>query len=269
MTSQSQSPAPARQTALVTGASSGIGLDLARLLAERGHDLILVARSRATLDQLAADLSAKHGISATSIPADLSDPATPQRLYDDLAARRVTIDLLINNAGFGLFGSFVQQDEHRITELLQVNITALTALTRLFLPGMIARNRGRVMNVASTAGFQPGPYMAIYYASKAYVISFTEAVSEELRHTDVTLTALCPGPTLTNFADVAQMTFTNLFNTPFLMSSIAVARYGYDAMMRGQRIAIPGIINRVVAFSNRLAPRRLATTISRRLLEHR
>lgn len=269
MTSQPQSPAPARLTALVTGASSGIGLDLAEILAKHGHDLILVARTGATLDRLAADLSTKYHISATPIPADLSDPTTPQRLYDDLIARNVTVDLLINNAGFGLFGPFAKQDVHRILDLIQVNITSLAALTRLFLPGMIARNRGRVMNVASTAGFQPGPYMAVYYASKAYVISFTEAVSEELRHTNVTFTALCPGPTRTNFADVAQITMTNLLNTPFVMSSMDVARYGYDAMMRGQRIAIPGPINRVVAFSNRLVPRRVATAISRRLLERR
>jgi uncharacterized protein len=269
MASLPQSPTSPRQTALVTGASSGIGLDLAHLLAEHNHNLILVARSRDTLDQLAAELSTKHGITATAIPADLSDPAAPQQLYHELTTRALTVDLLINNAGFGLFGPFAQQDEQRILALLQVNITALTALTRLFLPGMIERNRGRIMNVASTAAFQAGPYMAIYYASKAYVVSFTEAISEELRHTTVTVTALCPGPTRTNFADVANISITNLFNTPFLMSSMAVARYGYNAMMRGQRLAIAGPLNRLTAFSTRLFPRRLVTTISRRLLQSR
>ena len=266
---QSQSPAPIRQIALVTGASSGIGLDLATILAQNGYDLILVARSQATLEQLAATLSAKYRITATAIPADLSDPATPRRLYDELADRGVTLDILINNAGFGLFGPFHQQDEQRILDLLQVNVTALTELTRLFLPGMVERNRGRILNVASTAGFQPGPYMAIYYASKAYVTSFSEAISEELRHTQVTVTALCPGPTRTNFAEAAKVSITNLFNTPMIMTSMDVARIGYDAMMRGKRLVIAGPINRLVAFSTRLAPRKLATTISRRLLEHR
>ena len=258
-----------QQTALITGASAGIGLDLAWVLAEHGYNLILVARSFDVLQRLAADIKSKHAVSATPIRVDLSDPTTPQHLYDSLAAQGIVVDVLINNAGFGLLGRFDRIDESRMYDMIQVNVTSLTALTRLFLPGMIERGNGRVMNVASTAAFQGGPYMTVYYASKAYVLSLTEAIADELRHTAVTITALCPGPTRTKFAEVAQMTMTNLANTPLMMDSMTVARYGYKAMMRGQRVAISGVINRFVAFSTRLVPRRVATRIAGQMQQNR
>lgn len=269
MANQPQSSRPERPTALVTGASSGIGLDLARILAEHGHDLVLVARSAGTLEQIAAELSSRHGISATALPTDLSDPGAPRALYDLLAARGVVVDILINNAGFGLLGRFDQSDERRLLEMIQVNVAALTELTRLFLPGMIQRNRGRIMNVASTAAFQPGPLMAVYYATKAYVLSLTEAIADELRDTNVTLTTLCPGPTRTNFGVVAHMLETHLAHTPFMMTSEEVARQGYAAMMRGKRTVVTGRFNRLGAFSTRLVPRRLATRIAGMMQERR
>ena len=166
-------------------------------------------------------------------------------------------------------GPFARSNLKDALDLIQVNIAALTELTRRFLPGMLARDRGRIMNVASTAAFQPGPNMAVYYASKAYVLHFTEAVSEELRRTDVTLTALCPGPTRTRFAEVANLQNTRMAKSPLMMDSMDVARYGYDAMMRGTRIAIPGVFNRLVALGYHFAPRRVVTTMSRLTQENR
>ena len=258
-----------RPTALVTGATSGIGLELARVLAAHGHDLVLVARRARELGQVAAELERAHGARALSLPADLGDPLAPQRLFGALRERGLVLDILVNNAGFGLAGPFAEMDLRRALEMIQVNVAALTALTGLFLPGMIERRRGRIMNVASTAAFQPGPLMAVYYASKAYVLSFSEAVAEEVRDTGVTITALCPGPTRTAFAQIAEMRSSRLFSSAFVMSARDVAEFGYRAMMRGERVAIPGLLNRLVAFSTRLAPRRLATRLSRLAQENR
>jgi short-subunit dehydrogenase len=256
-----------RPTALVTGASSGIGLDLARIFAEHGYNLILVARTQSALEHLATELTAKHGISALPFPIDLRDPQAPQTIFDALATTNTPIDVLVNNAGFGGLGRFDQTDLQQQLDMIQVNIAALTNLTRRFLPGMVERNRGRILNVASTAAFQAGPLMSVYYASKAYVLSFTMAVADELRHTNVTLTALCPGPTRTNFAEIARMKGTRLFSSSLLMSSRDVAQYGYDALMRGKRLAIPGPFNRVGAFATRLVPRGVSAMIARRLQE--
>jgi short-subunit dehydrogenase len=260
---------PRRQTALITGASHGIGLDLAHICAQHGHDLILAARSIDRLEVLAAELSAKHRVSAIAIATDLRDPAAPAALFNAIIAQQLQIDLLINNAGIGTADRFDQTDLRTELDMIAVNITALTALTKLCLRPMLTRGYGRIMNVASTAAFQPGPLMAVYYASKAYVLHFSEAIAEEFRHTPVTITALCPGPTHTNFANAANITATRLFTSPLVMRSTDVARVGYDAMMRGDRIAIPGIVNRLVAFSTRLAPRRVVTALSRMTQEHR
>ncbi len=186
-------------TVLITGASGGIGYELAKLFARDHHNLVLVARSADKLAQVAAELQT-HGVTVKTISLDLAAPPAPKFLFDQLQREGIAIDILINNAGFGAFGEFAQMPEEEIRGQIDLNITALTALTRLFLPPMVQRHSGRIMNVASTAGFQPGPLMAVYYATKAYVISFSEAIANELRHSGVTVTCFCPGATNTGFA---------------------------------------------------------------------
>lgn len=255
-----------KQTALITGASSGIGLDLAHLFAADGHDLILVARSEGKLRELARELEEKHRISARVIPADLEERDAPRQLF---ASVHTPVDVLINNAGFGVNGKFAETDLEKELAMIQVNITALTHLTKLFLRPMVERGRGRILNVASTAAFQPGPLMAIYYASKAYVLSFSEAIAEELSGTGVTVTALCPGPTATGFAEAAKMTNSRLFKMKKPMTSMDVAKAGYKAMQRGKRIVITSAMNKVLAQSVRLTPRALVTKVTRTLQENR
>jgi|SRR5579872_2006159 len=240
-------------TALVTGASSGIGVDLARELSRDGHNLVLVARRAEPMRALAAELKTNVEI----VTADLSKPGAAAALVVELEARRLAIDVLINNAGLGATGRFDRSDPAKVTEMLQVNVTALTELTRLLLPPMIARKQGRIMLVASTAAFQPGPLMAVYYATKAYVLSFGEAIWFELRGTGVTVTTLCPGPTATNFADAAENNRTVLFKSSMIkkMSSAEVARIGYRALKAGKRVAITGASNKISAIGGRLSPR--------------
>ncbi|MGZ7079955.1 MAG: SDR family NAD(P)-dependent oxidoreductase [Thermoanaerobaculia bacterium] len=258
-----------RNAALITGASSGIGLSLARLFARDHHDVVLVARSEGKLRELSASLQREHGITAHVIAADLSKPNAPKEVWSATAERGIGIDTLVNNAGHGITGEFVDTDLKTELEMIQVNIAALTHLTKLVLPAMIARHSGRILNVASTAGFQPGPLMAVYYASKAYVLSFSEAISDELRHSGVTVTTLCPGPTDTPFAVAAKMTHSRLFTMTRPMSSEAVARAGYEAMKRGKGLTIVGMRNRLLVQSNRVTPRRVVTAIVRKLQETR
>src|SRR5262245_37104081 len=194
---------PMPTIALITGASAGLGSEYARLFAADKHALGLVARRRDRLDELAAALEKAHGVSSYVFPADLTDPAAPRRLHDEIAAAGLEVEFLVNNAGFGSNGTFSEMDTQRELELIEVNVKALVHLTRLFLPGMVARQRGRILNIGSTAGFVPGPFMATYYASKGFVISFTEALAHELRGTGVTATVSCPGATATEFAGVA------------------------------------------------------------------
>jgi short-subunit dehydrogenase len=253
-----------RPVALVTGASAGIGKELARRFARGGHDLVLTARRADELHALAGELRAA-GAGAHVFPADLSDPAAPGKLFDEVAAASLTVDVLVNNAGFGLYGPFVDSDPHRLLALVQVNVAALTHLTRLFVPGMVARGRGRVLAVASTAAFQPGPLMAGYYATKAYVLSLSEALAHELRGTGVTVTCLCPGPVRTEFGAVAAMDGSPLFDSPNVMDAAAVADAGYRAAMRGERVAIPGLLNRLGAFATRFAPRSLLMRVVERI----
>jgi uncharacterized protein len=258
-----------RQTALVTGGSGGIGLELARVLARHQFDLVLVARSRDTLEAAAGQLEGAFDVTAHVFASDLRRVESPQTIFDFLSNEGISIEVLVNNAGFGLGGEFVETDVQRELDMIQVNISALTHLTKLFVPGMVKRQSGRVLNVASTAAFQPGPLMAVYYATKAYVLSFSEALAEELRNTGVTVTALCPGPTETAFADVAQMTNSRLFKTFGVADAESVAEYGYDAMMHGKRMAIPGIRNKIVAQANRFAPRALSARLARLAQESR
>jgi short-subunit dehydrogenase len=258
-----------RQTALVTGGSGGIGLEIAKVLARKGFDLLLVARTRDTLEAAAGQLEGKFDIKAHVFAADLRRREAPEQIFDFLHNENIPIEILVNNAGFGFGGEFAETEVQRELEMIQVNIAALTHLTKLFLPPMVKRRSGRVLNVASTAAFQPGPLMAVYYATKAYVLSFSQALAEELRNTGVTVTALCPGPTQSDFAEAAQMTNSRLFTTFGVADADDVARYGVDAMLRGKRVAIPGIRNKAIAQANRLAPRSLSTRIARYLQETR
>lgn len=258
-----------RQTALVTGGSGGIGRELAKVLARNGFDLVLVARNRDTLEAAAGQLEGKFDTKATVFAADLRLADAPEQIFDFLHNEGIPIDVLVNNAGFGLGGEFAETELQRELEMIQVNISALTHLTKLFLPAMIRRRSGRVLNVASTAAFQPGPLMAVYYATKAYVLSFSEALAEELRNTGVTVTALCPGPTQTHFAESARMSSSRLFTTFGIANAADVAEYGYDAMLHGKRLAIPGIRNKILAQANRLAPRALSARLARIAQESR
>ncbi len=246
---------------LVTGASSGIGRELARCFAADGARLILVARKRDSLQQVAEELKQAYNTQSEVVPADLAEPVAPTRLVEHLQVHGTKVDVLVNNAGFGAREAFVEVSAERQLQMLQVNVTALTHLTRLLLPGMIQRRRGGVLNVASTAGFQPGPGMAVYYASKAYVLSFSEALAEEVRGDGVTVTALCPGPTATNFAAAAGGTFSRWFKWNAMQADV-VAQAGHRAFRAGKAIAIPGLSNRLLAFSVRLAPRALARKVA-------
>lgn len=255
-------------TALVTGASGGIGEELARLLAADGHDLVLVARSRDKLVRLAEELSGNHKIMARVIAADLARAEAPSEIFDELRADEVVIDALINNAGFGSYGLFAETDLRSELDLLQVNIVALTHLTKLFLPPMIARRRGYLMNVASTAAFQPGPLMAVYYASKAYVLSLSEAIANECEGTGVVVSALCPGPTETGFVAAAGMGESKLFERG-AMDARTVAEIGYRGMLEGKTIVIPGFRNALVARIVGCLPRRMVTKVVRGIQEKR
>ncbi len=256
-------------TALVTGASSGIGLEIATLLARGRHDLVLVARNRDRLEAVARGLREKFGVAVTILSRDLAEPEAPVAIARELSARGTVLEVLVNNAGFGVYGPFAGTPLEKELEMVQVNVTALTHLTKLFLPGMLERRRGRILNVASTAAFQPGPLMAVYYATKAYVLSFSEALANETSGSGVSVTALCPGPTLTEFQSRAGFGAIPLLKSPLVMGASEVARAGYEGMLRGQRIVIPGIANRTLVQALRVTPRRLATAIARRIQESR
>jgi len=251
------------ETVLVTGASSGIGLELARCFAADGCRLVLVARKGNALEALAAELRKAHKIQAQVITTDLAHPESPARLLAHLQSAGLKVDVLVNNAGFGAQGKFAELPLGRQLEMLQVNITSLTHLTGLLLPGMIERRRGGILNVASTAAFQPGPGMAVYYATKAYVLSFSEALAEELAGTGVTVTAVCPGPTATNFGAAANIS-THGFVKTVSMSAEAVARQGHAAYRRGKAVVINGFRNQVPAFLVRFLPRAAVRKIARR-----
>jgi uncharacterized protein len=254
------SPGPgAGRRALITGASSGIGRDLALLLAQGGFSLVLSGRDQAALDLLAQRCRAEHHVPAEVVVADLRDPASPALLHH----RARPVDVLVNNAGFGLHGPFARNDPQLDLDLLQVNIAAPTHLARLFLPDMIQRRWGRILNVASTAAFAPGPYMSTYYASKAYVLSHSLALARELRGTGVTVSALCPGPTRTAFQQRARMDQARMFRLK-VMDSMPVARAGYEGMLEGRTIIVPGLSNKLAALASRLVPR----TLLARLVAH-
>jgi uncharacterized protein len=257
-------PRMPRQTALITGASSGIGRELALRFAADKYDLIVVARRAEALDDLVRDVTRTHGVTARAVPADLTQPAAPRQLFDELQRAGTRIDVVVNNAGFGLQGKVAELPLERQLEMIQLNVTALTDLTRRFLPGMLARNAGGILNVGSTAGFQPGPFMAVYYATKAYVVAFTEALAEELSGTALRVSCLAPGPTATRFAEEANMTGTKLFRLG-TMDAADVARIGFEGWKNGRVLVVPGITNRFGVQLVRLSPRFVVRKVLRGL----
>ena len=257
---------PDRKTALITGASFGIGLELARIFAREGYNLVLVARSADKLRQLASEFEKAHGTRSLILATDLTDPGACAYVMDQTTRADIQVAVLVNNAGFGQYGLFAENDLEECLRQIQLNVTTLTHLTRLYLPAMIARKSGRILNVASTAGFQPGPLMAVYYATKAYVLHLSEAIANELQDSGVTVTCLCPGPTETEFQARAKISGIRLtkFGT---MDARTVAEDGYRALMRGEPVAISGFKNWLVAQSVRFAPRRMVAAIARKLQE--
>ena len=251
-----------REVALITGASMGIGKELAKIFAADGRDLVLVARSEGKLRSLGQELESAHGIKAHVVPADLTDPGAPAAIFASLENKGLHVDYLVNNAGFGTTGAFADVGLEPQMDMIQVNIDALVVLTHLALRGMLARKKGRVLNIASTAGFQPGPDMAIYYATKAFVLMFSEGIAEEVRDAGVTVTAHCPGATLTNFGNTAGNAKSILFKVGAAPAD-KVARHAYRSMMKGKVVAIEGLMNWLSAFSVRFSPRVLVRKITR------
>lgn len=254
----------ANETVLITGASAGIGVEFARLFAADGAALVLVARRVDRLETLAAELRNRNGSTVLVIAGDLSDPRYPGELCDKLQADGVTIDVLVNNAGFGARGDFADLDFKRQCDMVQVNVTAPTVLSRMLLPGMVARRRGGILNVASIAGFQPGPYMGVYYATKAFLLSFSEAIAEEVRGKGVTVSCLCPGPTITEFGQAAGMDSTIVFRH-WAMTAEAVARIGYDGFRRGKAVVVPGLLNKISTLVVRVIPRSVVRRLVARI----
>jgi short-subunit dehydrogenase len=254
------------KTALITGSSTGIGHELAKIHAEKGDNLVLVARSKNKLDELKNLLEGKHKVLIHTIGKDLSQPGAAKEVYDQLKHQAISIDYLINNAGVGDFGLFAESDWNKQETMINLNIAALTHFTWLFLPDMIHRGSGKIMNVASTASFQPGPTMSVYFASKAYVLSFSEAVNNEVRDKGITVTALCPGSTESGFhaATLEAGTSVKVRRKP---SSKQVAAYGYLAMMKGQPVAIHGLKNKIIATLVRFLPRSLVVKTARKIQE--
>jgi len=256
-----------RQTVLITGASVGIGSELAKIFAANGFDLVLVARSEEKLKILSRELSQNHSVNVRSIAFDLSGRERAIRLFRDITSSGVQVDILVNNAGFGTNVDFLNSDLERELNLLDLNLICLVVLSKLFGAEMRKRGQGRILNLASTAAFFPGPYMACYYASKAFVLSFSEALAEELRGSGVTVCTLCPGPTITEFAKRAGIEHSRLFQkglVPF-MSAAAVARAGFKGLMSGKKIVIPGTINRLATLAARLLPYAVLAKITRKL----
>ncbi len=250
-----------KELVVITGASSGIGYELAKLFARDGWPLLLAARSGDKLTALAKELTAAHHVPVAVCVVDLAAPGGAAQLYEAAQQQGRPVGVLVNNAGLGDYGPFVQSDPAKVLQILQVNIVALTQLTRLFLPDLIRRNEGRIMNVASTAAFQPGPLMAVYYASKAYVLHFSEALDAELRKSKVRVSAFCPGPTATDFEARAGLGASRLFTGRNVMTARAAAEAGYRGLMRGRRIVVPGFVNRLLVFSVRFFPRRWITRV--------
>jgi uncharacterized protein len=247
--------------ALITGASGGIGLEFARKFASEGYDLVLVARSEGKLNELANELKGQHGTQVKVLAKDLNSPGAPQEIFDTLKGEGVQVEVLVNNAGFAAYGHFATEIDANVElQMMQLNVVTLTHMTKLFIKPMVERRSGKILNVASTAAFAPGPLMAVYYASKAYVLSFSEAIACELQGSGVTVTALCPGPTRTGFQERATMQESKLVQSG-LMSVTDVVNEGYRAMMNGKAVSIPGLYNKISSLLPRFIPRGMAARI--------
>lgn len=254
------------KTALITGASSGIGYELAKIHAAKGGNLVLVARSKAKLDELKIELEKQFKITVYILGKDLSLPDAAQEVYEETTAQQIKIDYLINNAGFGTFGMFAITDWDKELQMLHLNIIALTQLTKLYVKDMVKHKSGKIMNVASTAAFQPCPTMSVYAATKAYVLSFTEAIANEVRDKGVTITALCPGATASGFQEAANMNESKLFKDKKIPTSLQVAEYGYEAMLKGKTVAVHGTLNYIMANAIRFTPRAWVVAIARKIM---
>ena len=255
-----------RKTALITGASFGIGAEFARIFAREGYNLVLVARTADKLRQIASELEKAHGTRSLILAADLTDPGAPAYVIDQTTRADIQVDVLVNNAGFGQYGFFAQNDLEECLRQIQLNVTTLTHLTRLYLPGMIERKSGGILNVASTAAFQPGPLMAVYFATKSYVLLLSEALANELNGTGVSVTCLCPGATATEFHKRANATGMRLLKFGS-MNAQTVAEDGYRAFVAGRPVVISGFKNWLLAQSVRFSPRQLVTAIARKTQE--
>jgi uncharacterized protein len=241
--------------ALITGASSGIGFELAKVMAQNGHDLILVSRSQKNLEEIAIQLRKQHTVKVHVVPFDLSQPHSGEGLFNALRKFNDEIEILVNNAGFGDSGALIEQNLSRIHEMMTLNMGSLTELSRLYGAKFAELKRGAILNVASTAAFQPGPFMAVYFATKAYVLSFTEALREELKSHNVQVSALCPGPTSTNFIDRARVSKLRFFNGATVMTADEVARLAYIGMQKDQGIIVTGWLNYASTLASKLSPR--------------
>jgi len=252
-------------TALITGASSGIGLEFAKIFAAAKNNLVLVARSGGRLLQLGDELQKKHDISVRAIGADLSKMSEVQKVYDTCKAYDIEVDYLVNNAGFGDFGFFIESDWNKTEQMIDLNIKSLTKMCRLFIPDMVRRKSGKVLNVASTAAFQPGPTMAAYYATKSYVLFLSEAIYNELQGTGVHITCLCPGATESGFQSAANLEDSAMIKGKKLPTAKEVAAFGYKAMMKNRMTVIHGMKNFILANSIRFTPRKMVLSIVRKM----
>ena len=257
-----------KKTALITGASSGIGYELTKLFARDRYNLVLVARSEAKLQQIDSELTAEFGITVKIIPKDLALPTSPEEIWQELQTEGITIDVLVNNAGFATYGLFANTELEPELKMMQLNMVTLTHLTKLFLPEMLTRKAGKILNVASTAAFQPGPLMAVYYATKAYVLSFSQALANEVERTGVSVTVLCPGPTASGFQARANMENSKLVKDKQIMDAKKVAVIGYQSLIDNQTMIIPGWQNKLLALIVRFIPRNLAVKIVRNMQEN-
>lgn len=256
------------QTVLITGASSGIGLDFAHIFAKEGYNLVLVARSADKLEHLAQEIIKNYSVDCKVIPCDLAKPNAAKEVLNKTKSLGKTIDILINNAGFGVLGNFNEINSKLQAEMIHVNITALTELTHCYLNEMLLNGGGKILNVASTAAFQPGPFMSVYYATKAYVLSFSEALANELKETNIQISVLCPGPTLTGFQATAKIDDSSkIFNSKIAADSQSVAQAGFTGLMNNDVLIIPGVVNKIGVCSVKFLPRKLVTNITRWLQE--
>ena len=254
-------------TALVTGASSGIGYEISRVLASQGHDLVLVARGEENLRQLARYLEREYQINTHYIAADLSDANSAQAIYDKVKQENIPVDILVNNAGSGYWGPFTALETERDIQALQTNVVALTQLTKLFSRDMVKRGLGKILNIGSVAGFMPGPFMAVYHASKAYVVSFSLALRSELKGTGVSVTAFCPGPTSSGFHNIAGTIDLPILKKVNMMGSAQVAKLAVKAMHKRKSVEVPGLLNKLAVLAPRLLPRWLIILVTKQILK--